>query len=100
MISAPRCIAALLLLTTRPALAWAPEGHQVVAGIFARELTPKACAQVSALLGGEAGAVMVLESSRADEIRQQRPETLAWHYVNIELGSRGYVALVTLSYQY
>jgi len=44
------------------------------------------------LLGGEAGAMMVLESSWADEIRQQRPETMAWHYVNKEPGSRGYVA--------
>ncbi len=92
MVFAARFTAVFLFLASTPALAWAPEGHQIVAGIAARELTPRARAQVSALLGGEAGAMMVLESSWADEIRQQRPETTAWHYVNIELGSRGYVA--------
>jgi len=58
MILAARFIAVLLLLASTPALAWAPEGHQIVAGIAARELTPKARAQVSALLGGEASAMM------------------------------------------
>ena len=36
--------------------------------------------------------MMVLDSSWADEIRSDRPETAAWHYVNIELGSGGYNA--------
>ena len=80
----------LLLLFPLPALAWAPEGHQIVAGIAARELTPRARAQISALMGGDAGKMMVLESSWADEIRDQRPQTNSWHYVNIELGSGGY----------
>ena len=69
MISAARFIAVLLLLASTPALAWAPESHQIVAGIAARELTPKARTQVGALLGGEASAMMVLESSWAYEIR-------------------------------
>ena len=72
-----------------PAFAWGPEGHQIVAGIAARELTQKARAEVGALLGGDARAMMVLDSSWADEIRDQRPETSSWHYVNIELGSGG-----------
>jgi hypothetical protein len=80
----------LAVAVARPALAWAPEGHQIVAAIAARELTQTARAQISSLLGGEAAAMMVLESSWADEIRQQRPETNSWHYVNIELGSGGY----------
>ena len=87
-----RFIGVFLLLASTPAFAWAPEGHQIVAGIAARELTPKGRAQVSSLLGGEAGAMMVQQSSWADEIRQQRPETLAWHYVNIKTGSSGYLA--------
>lgn len=78
------------LLCSGPVLAWAPEGHQVVAAIAARELTPAARTRVAALLGGL--PVMVLESSWADEIRAQRPETLSWHYVNIEIGSGGYDA--------
>jgi S1/P1 Nuclease len=80
----------VFLLRPGPVLAWAPEGHQVVAAIAERELTPKARAQVAALLGGE--AMMVLQSSWADEIRDQRPETTSWHYVNIEIGSGGYNA--------
>ncbi len=80
----------LLFLSPIPALAWAPEGHQIVAAIALSELPPAARAQIAVLLGGE--NVMVLESSWADEIRQQRPETTAWHFVNIEIGSRGYDA--------
>jgi S1/P1 Nuclease len=79
-----------LFLLAGPALAWAPEGHQVVAAIALRELTPMARARVAALLGAE--TVMVLDASWADEIRDQRPETTNWHYVNIELGSGGYDA--------
>lgn len=78
----------LLFLLAGPALAWAPEGHQVAAAIALRELTPVARARVAALLGGE--AMMVLDSSWADEIRDQRPETASWHYVDIEIGSPGY----------
>jgi S1/P1 Nuclease len=88
----PAMLSVLLLVLSEPAFAWAPLGHQVVAAIAARNLTPKAKAQVSALLGGEAGAMMVLDSSWADEIRSDRPETGGWHYVNIEIGSGGYNA--------
>jgi hypothetical protein len=80
----------LILLSPEPVLAWAPEGHQIAAAIAERELTPKARAAVTALLGNP--DIMVLDSSWADEIRQQRPETNAWHYVNIEVGSGGYNA--------
>ncbi|HWY62623.1 MAG TPA: S1/P1 nuclease [Rhizomicrobium sp.] len=87
----PSLLAVLLFLVPAgPALAWAPEGHQVVAAIALQELTPAARARVAALLGGE--VMMVLDSSWADEIRQQRPETTSWHYVNIEIGSGGYDA--------
>ena len=87
-----RFLSAALFVLPAPAFAWAPLGHQVVAAIAARHLTPAARAQVSALLGGEAGAMMVLDSSWADEIRSDRPQTSAWHYVNIEIGSGGYNA--------
>ena len=80
----------LFLSPSGPVLAWAPEGHQVVAAIAWQELTPAARTRVASLLGGE--AMMVLDSSWADEIREQRPETSSWHYVNIEIGSRGFDA--------
>jgi hypothetical protein len=90
-----RLLAPVLILFSlaSPALAWAPEGQQIVAAIALRELTPAARARVAALLGAD--NVMVLDSSWADEIRQQRPETTAWHYVNIEIGSCGYDAAST-----
>jgi hypothetical protein len=74
----------------RPVLAWAPEGHAIVAAIAERELTPVTRARVAALLGGE--TALILDSSWADEVRQQRPDTTPWHYVNIEIGSEGYDA--------
>jgi hypothetical protein len=89
----PRFLVVLaFLLPSAPAFAWAPLGHQVVAAIAARHLTPAARAGVSALLGGAADAMMVPDSSWADEIRADRPETEIWHYVNIEIGSGGYDA--------
>jgi hypothetical protein len=45
---------------------------------------------IAQLLGGDPQPVMVLESNWADEIRSDRPETTAWHFVNIEIGSKGY----------
>jgi hypothetical protein len=86
----PAIFALSLLFGPQPVLAWAPEGHAIVAAIAERELTPVARARVASLLGG--GTAMVLDSSWADEIRQQRPETSTWHYVNIEIGSQGYDA--------
>jgi hypothetical protein len=78
------------VLAANPALAWGPEGHQIMAGLAWRELTPVARSHVSVLLGGD--SMMVLDSSWADEVRDQRPGTAAWHYVNIEIGSDDYNA--------
>lgn len=63
-----------------------------MAHIAARALTPHARAQVARLLGGEAEAMMVLDASWADEIRDARPATASWHYVNVELDRPGYDA--------
>lgn len=80
----------LLLFFVEPGFAWAPEGHQIAAGIALRELTPKARQQVALLLSG--ANKLVLDSSWADEIREQRPDTSAWHYVNVPVTARGYDA--------
>ena len=74
----------------KPASAWGLEGHQIVAHIAARELTPAARAQVQDLLGGEAARAMVEASTWADEVRPTRPATAPWHFVNIPIGSGGY----------
>src|SRR5215469_1378791 len=85
-----RFLSGLLLLFPIPALAWAPEGHEVIARIAADNLSPAAHLRISQLLGGDAPDLMVLDSNWADEIRADRPQTTNWHFVNIEIGSKGY----------
>lgn len=78
-------LAFCLVLTPLSAFAWGPKGHEVVAHIAAMNLDPKARAAVAGLLGGEAEAMMAINASWADEIRDARPETGSWHYVNLQL---------------
>ena len=74
----------------RPPGPGAPEGHEIIARIAADNLTPSAHLRISQLLGGDAPALMVLDANWADEIRTDRPQTVPWHFVNIEIGSKGY----------
>lgn len=85
----PLVLIAFLVLPI-PAWAWGPEGHEVIARIAADNLSPAAHLRISQLLGGDAPALMVLDSNWADEIRTDRPETAQWHFVNIEIGSKGF----------
>jgi hypothetical protein len=80
--------ACLAVLAPIPALAWGPEGHEVVALIATHHLSGTAQAEVARLLGG--AAMMVQESNWADEIRDRRRDTGSWHYVDIPLAARGY----------
>ena len=73
-------VAAGLLLAPASAFAWGVEGHEIVAGVALRELTPVARAQVAHLLGGE--AMLVAQSNWADEIKSQRRDTAPWHFVD------------------
>ncbi len=70
------------------AKAWGPEGHAVVADVADAHLTPKAKAAVKKLLGHSSMAGV---SSWADTIRQQRPETYNWHFVDIEVENKDYI---------
>src|SRR6267154_2744657 len=81
-------LAAAIMLTPDRAMAWGSEGHEIVAQIAAHELSAAARGQVAHLLGGE--AMMVHQANWADEIRDQRRDTGAWHYVDIPLGAPGY----------
>jgi nuclease S1 len=83
-------LALIWLPLALPAQAWAPEGHEIIARIAADNLTPSAHLRISQLLGGDAPALMVLNADWADEIRADRPQTVTWHFVNIEIGSKGY----------
>jgi hypothetical protein len=78
-------LAFCLSFTPPCAFAWGPRGHEVVAHIAAMNLTPKARAAVAGLLGGDAEAMMAIHASWADEIREARPQTASWHYVNLQL---------------
>jgi nuclease S1 len=85
-----RFVLAFLLAFPFPAYAWGPQGHEVIARIAADNLSPAAHLRISQLLGGDAPGLMVLDSNWADEIRANRPATTNWHFVNIEIGSKGY----------
>lgn len=85
-----RFLLPFLLAFSGPAYAWGPQGHEIVARIAADNLTPSAHLRISQLLGGDAPALMVLDSNWADEIRADRPQTVSWHFVNIEIGAKGY----------
>src|SRR5262245_58886270 len=77
----------LALGFSTPCLAWGTEGHQIIAHIAARELTPAARVRVQELLGADAERALVEVSTWADEVRPQRPETAPWHYVDIPITS-------------
>jgi nuclease S1 len=90
----PTCLRnALFIIWLLPssAFAWGAEGHRIIALIAADELTPSPRAQVQALLASpDARSAMEDASTWADEIKFQRPGTRPWHYVDIEIGTRGY----------
>ena len=85
-------VGAAALLWPQSCLAWGTEGHQIIAYVAATELTPAARAQVRQLLGNEPEYAMVEASTFADDIKAKRPETSAWHAVNIPTDSSGYDA--------
>ncbi len=80
----------LALMACRDALAWGQEGHSIVAEIAQRRLSPHAAAAVERLLGR--GHSLASVASWADDVREKRPETKRWHFVDIPLGSDTYVA--------
>ncbi|HEY0265510.1 MAG TPA: S1/P1 nuclease [Rhizomicrobium sp.] len=80
----------LLAFVPVPAWAWGAEGHEIAAAVALAELTPTARAQVAALLGSD--AMLIHDSNWADEIRDRRPETGGWHFVDVPLDAPGYDA--------
>lgn len=89
-----RIIALVALLLAAPAQAWGPLGHQAVAEIAARHLTPEATAMVEDLLGDRAAPALRDASTWADDIRAYEGLgiTAPYHYVNFPRGSCSYVA--------
>jgi len=78
----------IVLVLPSPVWAWGAEGHEIVAVMALGELTPAAKARVTVLLGSQ--TMLVHEANWADEIREQRPQTGPWHYVDIPLAAPVY----------
>jgi len=72
------------------ACAWGPDGHAIVAELAQRRLEPHAAREVARLLGR--GASLASISMWADDVRDARPETGNWHFVDIPAGSTRYDA--------
>jgi len=85
-------LAAVIVLVGAPcdqALAWGQEGHSIVAEIAQRRLSPPAAAAVARTLGR--GHSLASIASWADNIREKRPETTNWHFVDIPIADGTYV---------
>jgi hypothetical protein len=70
----------VLTSITQPLGAWGREGHHLVALIAQNHIGAETKARVQELLGDE---TLVTVSTWPDEIRRERDETAAWHYVDI-----------------
>jgi hypothetical protein len=81
---------ALTFALVAPAFAWGPEGHSIVAEIAQRRLTPDGAAMVATLIGP--GHSLASIASWADDIRDERPETYNWHFVDIPINVPNYSA--------
>lgn len=78
----------LLLGSSGRLWAWGQEGHSIIAEIADMNLSASAKAHVAALLGQNASLASI--SSWADDIRDDRPETYNWHFVDIPLNADTY----------
>jgi hypothetical protein len=89
-----------LFLAPTPLRAWGCKGHQTVALIAEKHLTPEAKAFLDKLLrenpidpqnarycAGPDLGLLASASTWPDDIRRQRPEASPWHYINIPRGA-------------
>ncbi len=77
----------LAILTPAAAHGWGPVAHRIVARLAASRLSPAARRETARLLDGRTLADV---SFWADEIRNDRPETYRWHFVDIPRRARTY----------
>ncbi|WFU80317.1 S1/P1 nuclease [Bradyrhizobium sp. CIAT3101] len=77
-----------LLITA--AHAWGQEGHSIVAEIAQRRLSPEAADAVGRILGR--GHSLASVGSWADDVRDARPSTYNWHFVDIPIARSTYDA--------
>jgi hypothetical protein len=78
------CLAVAVVASSSPRVhAWGRIGHRAAARVAESRLTPAARAAIQNLL--DPGETLADASTWADEQRQDRPETGAWHYVNVPI---------------
>lgn len=66
---------------------WGPDGHSIITQVAASRLSAPTRDAIAQLLGDTALADI---SSWADQIRRDRPGTVAWHYVDIPVSDTSY----------
>lgn len=79
-----------VLLLPLQALAWGPEGHSIIAELAQRRLSSAAAAEIARLLGP--GHSLASIASWADDVRDDRPESYRWHFVDLALAEDRYDA--------
>ena len=80
-------IVGLILCIPIPSFAWGPEGHRIVAEVAREHLSGAARQRLRELIGDDDLAAI---STWADEIRNQRPETYGWHFVDVPWNAGGF----------
>jgi hypothetical protein len=80
-------VVAACLATAVPARAWGPAAHRIVARLAADRLEPAAERGVARLLDDRTLADV---ATWADDVRDARPESARWHYVDIPVGRHEY----------
>jgi nuclease S1 len=71
----------LLACWAAPSQAWGPDGHWIVGKIAEEHMSPNAARRLRILFGQDVSLAEI--ANWADEVREERPETAAWHYTNI-----------------
>jgi hypothetical protein len=80
----------LSLVPLNQAFSWGASGHSIIAEIAQHRLDPQVFAQIEQLLGRQVSIASI--ASWADDITQQRPDTVNWHFVNIPYDATTYDA--------
>ena len=83
-------VVSLICILPHPAGAWGASGHRIVAMIAENHLSPRARQQIAELLGDDVSLASV--ANFADEIRNSRPDTKQFHFVDIPLTENKYDA--------
>jgi len=86
-----RIILALVIAALTPAVghAWGSKGHKVVAALSLEYLSDGARAGVTSLLGAD-DAKYINAAVWADQIRNDRPQSKPWHFVDIPNNAPGF----------